>query len=164
MGRKFGADELHLIILSFLAKNPAHGYELMKLIEDHSKGFYSPSPGMIYPALNYLLDTGFVTMQQDGTKKLYLISPEGQAHHTENDATVKEILNMLERFGSRMDDVRDAFQGGGVHGFPFGISEEVFQARQALRHALKTKFGCDAKESKRIADILKRAASEILAT
>jgi len=36
---------LQLVILALLGERPAHGYELIKLIEERSDGFYGPSPG-----------------------------------------------------------------------------------------------------------------------
>lgn len=54
-GRKFEAVDLQLVILALLAERPAHGYELIKTIEERSGGFYTPSPGVIYPALTYIV-------------------------------------------------------------------------------------------------------------
>ncbi len=57
-GRKFDAADLQLIILALLSEQPRHGYELIKTLEERSGGFYVPSPGVIYPALTYLEETG----------------------------------------------------------------------------------------------------------
>src|SRR5277367_669719 len=78
--RKLGAKDLQLLILALLGERPAHGYELIKTLEERSGGFYSPSPGVIYPALTYLHDIGFASVEQQGTRKLYSITPEGKAH------------------------------------------------------------------------------------
>ena len=48
MGRKFAAGDLQLVILALLAEQPRHGYELIKILEERSGGFYVPSPGMMY--------------------------------------------------------------------------------------------------------------------
>ena len=66
-GRKFEAADLQLVILAFLAERPAHGYELIKTIEERSGGFYTPSPGVIYPALTYLSEIGHASVEQAGT-------------------------------------------------------------------------------------------------
>lgn len=156
--RKLGAKELQLLILALLGERPAHGYELIKTIEERSGGFYSPSPGMIYPALTYLDEIGYAGIEQEGTRKLYRITTDGQAHLASNRAAADAILETLSRIGSRMDDVRDAFAGvGDSH-----ASDEIQGARHALKDALRRKRGCDAKEAKRIAQILNRAAAEIL--
>jgi len=156
--RKLGSKDLQLLILSLLGERPAHGYELIKTIEDRSSGFYSPSPGMIYPALNYLDEIGHAGIEQEGSRKLYRITPEGQSHLASNRAAADAIVEALSRIGSRMDDVREAFAGMGDS----DASDEIHRARHALKDALRRKRASDPKEAKRIAQILNRAVSEIL--
>src|SRR5271170_7225034 len=60
-GRKFAAADLQLLILALLAEKPSHGYEIIKALDERSGGFYSPSPGMVYPALTYLEEIGHAT-------------------------------------------------------------------------------------------------------
>jgi DNA-binding PadR family transcriptional regulator len=160
-GRKLDAIDIQLVILALLAERPAHGYELIKTLEERSGGFYSPSPGVIYPALTYLHDVGYASVEQQGTRKLYSITPEGQAHLATNKTTAEAILDTLSRIGGRMDQVREAFAGvGEADG---GASDEVHRARHELKHALRRKHGSGPEEAKRIAAILDRATAEILA-
>jgi DNA-binding PadR family transcriptional regulator len=157
-GRKLGSKDLQLLILALLAERPAHGYELIKTIEERSGGFYSPSPGMIYPALTYLDEIGHATIEQEGSRKLYRITPEGESHLASNRAAADAILEAFSRIGSRMDDVREAFAGAGDS----DASDEIHRARHALKDALRRKHRCDPIEAKRIARILDRAIAEIL--
>jgi DNA-binding PadR family transcriptional regulator len=159
-GRKLSSEDLQLVILSLLAEKPAHGYELMKALSEYSSGFYTPSPGVIYPALMYLHEIGFAKVDQDGTRKLYGLTPEGKAHLDANRASANGILEMLSRIGGRMQEVRDAFAG--VHEFDSDKLEEIHRARNALKAALKSKRGCGPEEASRIAKILDRAALEII--
>ena len=168
-GRKFAAADLHLIILALLKDKPRHGYELIKALEERSGGFYTPSPGMIYPALTYLEEIGHATVEADGAKKLYSITDEGRKQLEENREVVDTMFRELEQIGSRMEDVRRAFTGEGPRGRhdedeedqdPRG-SREVFAARLDLKTALREKRGSSPDEAKRIADILRRAAAEI---
>src|ERR1700756_4314288 len=57
-GRFFDAGELRLVILSFIAEKPSHGYEIMKAISDQTAGVYAPSAGVVYPTLNQPEDEG----------------------------------------------------------------------------------------------------------
>jgi DNA-binding PadR family transcriptional regulator len=159
-GRKLSSEDLQLVILALLAEKPAHGYELMKAISEYSSGFYTPSPGVIYPALMYLHEIGYAKVDQDGTRKLYGLTPEGKAHLDANQAPVNGILEMLSRIGGRMQEVRDAFAG--VHEFDSDKLEEIHRARNTLKAALKSKRGCGPEEASRIAKILDRAALEIM--
>jgi len=159
-GRKFEAADLQLVILSILAEHSAHGYELIKTIEERSGGFYTPSPGVIYPALTYLSDIGHASVEQAGTRKLYTITDEGKSHLASNRAAVDAILDTLSRIGGRMDDVRDAFAG--VDDADAGGSDEIRRARHALRDAIRRKRGCDSHEAGRLVGILDRATADIL--
>src|SRR3954453_11225770 len=72
--------DLRLIALALIAEQPRHGYEIIKVLEEKTAGWYAPSPGIVYPTLTYLEETGYVTAQPDGAKKLYTITDEGRAH------------------------------------------------------------------------------------
>jgi DNA-binding PadR family transcriptional regulator len=129
-------------------------------VEEHSGGFYIPSPGVIYPALTYLSEIGHAGVEQEGARKLYSITAEGKSYLASNRAVADAILDALARIGSRMDEVREAFAGVGDP--DSGASDEIRQARLALRDAIRRKRGCDAKEARRIAEILNRATANIL--
>jgi DNA-binding PadR family transcriptional regulator len=168
-GRKLGSADLQLIILALLAEKPSHGYELIKSLEERSGGFYSPSPGMVYPALSYLEEIGYSMVEAEGTKKLYSITAEGRRHLEENRAAVEAILSELERIGSRMEYVRRAFADQDLSGDETddfeqdsAASEDLWVARRRLRMALHQKRHCVTAEARRIAAILKRATAEIL--
>src|ERR1700712_3637989 len=94
-GRKLTSADLQLVILALLAERPAHGYELIKLLEERSGGFYSPSPGMIYPSLTYLDEIGHAVVEPDGARKLYRITDVGLAHLAANRAAADSILEAL---------------------------------------------------------------------
>ena len=46
-----------------------HGYQIIKDLEERFKGFYSPSPGSVYPILQMLEDRDFVSISKEGNKK-----------------------------------------------------------------------------------------------
>ena len=158
--RRLSSQDLQLVILALLADKPAHGYELIKIIEERSEGFYTPSPGVIYPALTYLEEVGHASVAQDGGRKLYSITPQGEAFLAEQRGTADAILQALSRIGRRMDEVREAFAG--VSDLDADASDELHRARHNLKQALRSKHGSDSAEARRIAGILERAAAEIL--
>jgi DNA-binding PadR family transcriptional regulator len=158
-GRKLGAADLQLIILALLKEKASHGYELIKALEERSGGFYVPSPGMVYPALTYLEETSLaVVFDSEGAKKLYRITPEGEAR-LKQDATIAEaILTQLERMGRKMDRVREVFA---AEAEDEGMAPDVRTARRDLRSVLRERRRSSPEEQQRIAAILKRAADEI---
>src|SRR6202044_672224 len=100
--KMLASGDLRLIILALLSEKPRHGYEIIKAIEDHSSGIYSPSPAMVYPALTYLEETGFAVSETEGAKKLYRIAAPGAEHLAKHRAEADEMLEQLGRFGKKM--------------------------------------------------------------
>jgi DNA-binding PadR family transcriptional regulator len=161
-GRKFSSDDLQLLLLSLIEAQPSHGYELIKALETRSNGFYSPSPGMVYPALTYLEELGYVTVQLQGNRKRYELSEAGREYLAANRDRVELMLAKLTHIARKMDSVRRAFAGEE----PADISEggwlpELSEARRALKHALLRRDNVPAAEQRRIAAILMRATKEI---
>ncbi|HEX9461846.1 MAG TPA: PadR family transcriptional regulator [Alphaproteobacteria bacterium] len=129
MGRGFGrrhfeSGDLRFVILHLLAEKPRHGYEIIKAIEDHFGGMYSPSPGVIYPTLTLLEELGYagVAATEEGGKKLYAITDAGRNFLAENRATLDEVL-------ARFEAISRAYGGGpapeirrAVHNFKLALS------------------------------------------
>lgn len=165
-GRKLGSSELQLLLLALLAARPSHGYELIKALEERSGGFYSPSPGMIYPALTYLDEVGYAEVEVEGAKKRYSLSAAGREYLQEHQQAADAILTQLERIGAKMGRVRDIFSGDdeaeeAADDGRGGGATEVWFALRELKHVLRSKRHAGLKEARRIAAILQRAATEI---
>jgi DNA-binding PadR family transcriptional regulator len=163
MGRKLASADLQLLILGLLAEKPRHGYEIIKALDERSKGFYVPSPGMVYPALTYLEELGHATVEVDGARKLYHITELGKEHLESNRSTADAMFAQFGRVGERMDRVRRAMrEQGSEDGDPERRgSKELQRARKDLKLALTGKWDSSREEQQRIVDILKRATAEI---
>ncbi|HLH60337.1 MAG TPA: PadR family transcriptional regulator [Ktedonobacteraceae bacterium] len=77
--RFFGRGDMKFALLQLLQERPMHGYEMMKALEEKSGGFYTPSPGSIYPTLQMLEDRGFVTSREVEGKRVYSITDAGRS-------------------------------------------------------------------------------------
>jgi DNA-binding PadR family transcriptional regulator len=166
MGRKLASVDLQLLILALLAEKPSHGYEIIKSLDERSKGFYVPSPGVVYPALTYLEEIGHATVEAAGARKLYHITDAGSAHLEGNRSTADALLAQFGRVGERMDRVRRALLAEET-GEDYADHErrgpkELLRARRDLNLALSDKWGSSREEQLRIVEILKRATAEIL--
>jgi DNA-binding PadR family transcriptional regulator len=180
LGRRLGSSDLQLILLALLAEQPRHGYELIKELEDRSHGFYAPSPGMIYPALTYLEEIGFATVEAEANKKLYRISEAGQAFLAENRATADSILAELAEVGAKFAEAQRLMEESGHQSesgdreerddrdaWPLGrrrrgnVLPEILDARRDLKQALREQEDASPEEQARIAAILRRAADAI---
>ncbi|GLQ63178.1 PadR family transcriptional regulator [Gluconobacter cerinus] len=158
-GRKLTAEELQIVIEALLHDQPAHGYELIRRLEEHSGGFYKPSPGVIYPSLTYLEEAGLTAVTQEGNRKLYSLTDAGRTHYEANRETANRILEVLARIGARMSEVRDAFSG--VNDLDPSLGQDLHEARLALKLALKSRRGANAEELRRVVQILRQAAADI---
>ncbi|WP_310497569.1 PadR family transcriptional regulator [Sandarakinorhabdus sp.] len=92
--RMFDGDALRMLLLKLISDAPRHGYELIKEIGALSGGFYTPSPGMVYPMLTLLADQGMVEEQADGSRRRFAITPAGQA---ELDGAADTLAGLLAR-------------------------------------------------------------------
>jgi DNA-binding PadR family transcriptional regulator len=168
-GRKLGSADLQLLLLALLAEKPSHGYELIKAVEQRSNGYYTPSPGMVYPALTYLEEIGHASVEPDGTRKLYRATDAGRKHLADNRAGVDTLLAQLQQIGQRMRRFRRAMRPATEPGETLADSEphqddvspELQVARYDLKLALSSKENAPHDEQLRIAAILRKAAADI---
>src|SRR5690348_1385934 len=63
-GDRMERGMLRFVLLDALRKAPGHGYEIIKAIEERTRGQYVPSPGALYPTLQLLEDLGHVRSNQ----------------------------------------------------------------------------------------------------
>ncbi|PYE16204.1 PadR family transcriptional regulator [Paraburkholderia silvatlantica] len=159
-GRKFTSEDLQLMLLVLLAERPSHGYELIKALDARSNGFYSPSPGMVYPALTYLEELGYVSVTLEGNRKRYELSPEGRSYLEANRERADLILAKLTHFGRKMEVMRRAMAGEDPAEGSAWV-RELIEARRALKRALLRRTDAAPEEQRRIAAILARATREI---
>jgi DNA-binding PadR family transcriptional regulator len=105
-GRPFDSGDLRIVILAMLAEKPRHGYEIIKALGERVGGGYSPSPGVVYPTLSMIEDMGYATAaQEQGGRKLYTLTAEGEAFLAENKAQIDAIFARLDgEDGARRGD------------------------------------------------------------
>jgi DNA-binding PadR family transcriptional regulator len=74
---------IRLGVLMLLSKKPAHGYEIMKEINQRTQGFWRPTAGGVYPILSNLEKSGFIKGHWETLKnrrlKIYIITKSGDA-------------------------------------------------------------------------------------
>jgi DNA-binding PadR family transcriptional regulator len=190
IGRMLAGGDLRLVALYLIEQQPRHGYDIIKAFEDKSQGFYSPSPGVVYPALTFLEEAGYVTSGADGNKKLYTITDEGRAHLSDNREAIQSTLDFLEKAGAQVNKWRDMaregftsehdedvrpYRGPGWgrrhhHGPPPpprpdrdtpGVVPEFNDARRDLKAAIADAIAQGEEEQRRVAGVLRRAAEVI---
>jgi DNA-binding PadR family transcriptional regulator len=75
---RMGKGDVRAAILTLLADEPMHGYQIIRKIEEHTDGAWKPSPGSVYPTLQLLADEGLVSVQTANERKVYSLTDEGR--------------------------------------------------------------------------------------
>ena len=160
-GRMLAQGDLRLIALALIAEQPRHGYEIIKVLEDKTEGWYSPSPGIVYPTLTYLEEAGYVTAQTEGAKKLYTITEEGRALSRREPRlrrggarAVRRGRRKIARMRRRSAEDDDSRSGANVPPL-------VKAALDNLREVAIKQLEGDAEAEAKIVEILARAAADM---
>jgi len=151
--RVFGRGGLRLVLLQLIADAPRHGYELIKAIEERLGGRYSPSPGVVYPTLTLLEETGLVQVDAPdaGGRKRYSVTPTGQAHLAEHRSHTDELM-------ARM---RAGVDGAGLRA---GRPPQVTRAIENLKLAMRLRLAGEPlndEQAHPFAAVLDQAAQHI---
>ena len=74
---RMGRGDVRVAILSLLAEESMHGYQIIHEIEKRSNGAWKPSPGSVYPTLQLLADEGLIEAHEADGKKTYTLTEKG---------------------------------------------------------------------------------------
>lgn len=158
IGRFLGQGDLRFLVLALIEKEPRHGYEIIKHVEDQTGGLYAPSPGVIYPTLTYLEEAGYVVAEADGNKKRYAITPEGGAYLEENRDIAEAITGRLAHLGEKARR-RQEREGRGDEGV--ALPRSVDAAMLNLREAIARKLEADSAKAGGIVRMLLQVADNL---
>jgi len=157
--RMLAQGDLRLVALALIAEAPRHGYEIIKLLEEKTSDWYSPSPGIVYPTLTYLEEAGYVTASTEGSKKLYTITDEGRAYLDSNRDLVDVVLDRLTALGERVNRWRRAARGDREERRE--LPPLVEAALDHLRATLGKRLQSDADAEAKLVEILARADADL---
>lgn len=89
-------------VLGVLEKGPANGIEIIRKISEFSHGWWSPSPGSLYPLLQTLCEEGIIKKKKDGK---YEISLKYRSEFGLSDET-EELISNIEGDISYLEDLQ----------------------------------------------------------
>ena len=141
--RHFQRGDLKYVILELIRDKPRYGYEIILALEERSHGFYSPSPGSIYPTLQMLEEAGYVRSDQQDGKKVYTITDDGVKFLEEQGLSTERVRrHMKDRWNPRdMLSFRETMQEFGRLGELLGRHgrqiepEKMKQVREVISRA-----------------------------
>ncbi|HEY5050202.1 MAG TPA: PadR family transcriptional regulator, partial [Acidothermaceae bacterium] len=71
--------DVRLAVLTLLAEQPMHGYQIITELGSRSGGVWRPSPGSVYPTLQQLQDEGLVTVSEEDGRRTFSLTDAGRA-------------------------------------------------------------------------------------
>ncbi len=95
-GLKAKRGEVRFVLLDALRGEPKYGYDVIKALEERSAGQYIPSPGAVYPTLQYLVDLGWVTATFENGRRNYRLSESGEAELIERAEDIEAFWNRFK--------------------------------------------------------------------
>jgi len=146
----FHRGEFKYLILDLLKDKPCYGYEVIRELEEQFQGFYSPSPGVVYPTLQYLEDIGYLTSREQDGKKVYTITNEGLKFLEDQSQTIQDIKShMRHRWGPWSSELHDQFRD---------IMHEIRDMGRLIGRRAR---GLNGEKMHRIGGVLRKAYEEI---
>lgn len=138
-------------VLEALNEKPMSGSELMEQIENHSGGFWKPSPGSIYPLLAWLQDNGCVKeLPSENGLKRYEITESGKTLFEEQNRIRKKFREetgfmpgqLFDVFLTKIpkqkaSEIRDSMKHLAIALFKLGNTLREEYSEQALSEALR---------------------------
>lgn len=93
-------------MLSLLVEAPRHGYEIIRTIEERTRGGYAPSAGVVYPTLTLLEEQRWIAGlgADESGKRRFSATDTGRAHAQANDSLIRGAfarLDMVARLRAR---------------------------------------------------------------
>jgi DNA-binding PadR family transcriptional regulator len=134
----FAHGHLRLYLLSLLADEPMHGYELILALEERFGGTSTPSAGTIYPRLAKLEEEGLVSKSADGRKTVYAITDAGRSELAARQHELDEIESDLTDSVRRLaDEVRSSVNQA-MKSLRADLAAAAREARTEAREAGRT--------------------------
>jgi DNA-binding PadR family transcriptional regulator len=142
-GRKTARGDIRLAVLTLVAEQPRHGYEIIQEIAERSGGAWRPSPGSVYPTLSQLEDEGLVTVEKTEGRRVVSLTEAGTAYVAEHREELDKVWESVNDDSD--DDGAGALweQLGQLHAaahqvMSAGTPEQIATASEALAEARKT--------------------------
>ena len=125
-------------ILAVLEDEPMHGYQVIRVLEERSRGRWRPSAGSVYPTLQQLQDEGLVRSEEIEGRRTYSLTDEGRTHVATFDAGRSPLVIVKVGESDESPDVRrEAMQlvRAALQVSKVGSPSAQLEARRALIEA-----------------------------
>jgi DNA-binding PadR family transcriptional regulator len=142
-GGRVRKGDVRGLLLAALLPEAAHGYELMRRLEEQAGGRWRPSPGSVYPLLQMLDDEGLVRGHDEEGRRVYELTAEGRAQADESClrdlAADSSAASGHQELRTEVQRLHSAARQVGTAGSPHQVEQAVAivrGARQSLYRLL----------------------------
>ena len=151
-GGRMRRGEARFVLLDALRDSPKHGYEIIRALEERSSGQYVPSPGMVYPTMQFLEELGLVASDQGGERRVFRLTEAGKTELEAHSAEVEAFWNQV---------AGPAFPAGFQSEIRF-LREELENLRQTVRGGIHPALAReDLATIKAVRQVIERSRNEV---
>lgn len=144
--------EVRLVLLDLLRDGPKHGYEIIRLLEERSGGQYVPSPGTIYPTLQFLEDAQLIASENEGDRRVYKLTAKGL---TKLENHVEAVADFWTRYS------QPEFSPGTLHELDF-LHHELHELERTVLDGVRALLeGGQAARLRGLRQTLEKAKNQI---
>jgi DNA-binding PadR family transcriptional regulator len=139
--------DLKYVLLDLIKDKPRHGYEIIRALEEQSRGMYTPSAGVIYPTLQMLEEMGYASSNVLDGKRVYSITEEGLHFLEKREKVAAEIKNQMNKSWNSTN---------------MGEMMELMADMRKISQLVGQEFrNADPEKRKRLREVLVRTYSEL---
>jgi DNA-binding PadR family transcriptional regulator len=77
-GPRAARGDVRTAVVSLLAEEPMHGYQIIGELRERSQGVWKASPGSVYPTLQLLEDEGLIKGEEADGKRVFHLTDAGR--------------------------------------------------------------------------------------
>jgi len=143
----FHKGDLKYVVLDLIKEKPSYGYEIIRSLEERSHGFYTPSPGVVYPTLQMLEEMGYASATERDGKKVYAITEAGLQFLAERKDLADEVRSQMRHHWNPEN-----------MGIFIKVMHEFGELGRLMKHRGRH---ADPEKMKRIHEIIERACRDI---
>jgi DNA-binding PadR family transcriptional regulator len=136
--------DVRLAVLTLLAEQPMHGYQIITELGTRSGGVWRPSPGSVYPTLQQLQDEGLVTVAEEDGRRTFSLTDAGRAEveraSAGRRAPWEDMADEADDAAGRLKSLVGQLIAATMQVATAGTHDQVAQAEKVLTDARRAMY------------------------
>jgi DNA-binding PadR family transcriptional regulator len=136
--------DVRLAVLTLLAEQPMHGYQIITELGSRSGGVWRPSPGSVYPTLQQLQDEGLVTVAEEDGRRTFSLTDAGRAEveraSAGRRAPWEDMADEADDAAGRLKSLVGQLIAATMQVATAGTHDQVAQAEKVLTDARRAMY------------------------